>query len=84
MSEDKVVSILKAQHKTLDESVHSLAKETANIKDIAIKNQEGIEALRDDTTILKAQMVVVRHDIASLNTRFDQLELLIRQALPKN
>lgn len=74
MSEDKVVSILKQQHRTLDESVHSLTRETASIKDLALKNQEKL-------TVVDAKLTVFKHEV---NERFDQLELLIRQAFPKN
>lgn len=94
-NDEKVVSILKQQHRTLDDAVHALAKETANIKDIALRNQE-------DITVIKAQITVMKHEMnerfnkvderfdkvderfSKVNERFDQLELLIRQYFRKN
>ena len=45
MSDENVVDILKAQHKTLDESVHSLVRAVADIKNIVLENRERLDLL---------------------------------------
>ena len=95
MSLESSVDTLKLQHRTLDETVHSLAMVMADLKDLALCNKQNIDSLKDDTTILKAEMVVVRNDIAKLDQkvergladigeRFSQLELLIHQHFTPN
>ena len=43
MSDKTVVDILKKQHKTLDESVHSLVRVVADIKGIVLDNRERLD-----------------------------------------
>ena len=78
MSDEKVVSILRQQHKSLDETVHGLAKETARIKDIALNNQEAIGVLKNDMTVVKARLNVLEHKVdegfAKVDERFSQVD----------
>ena len=84
MSDDKVVNILKQQQKSLDETVHGLAKETANIKDIGLNNQNGISSLKEDTTVIKARVTVLEYKTDEVKEQLNRIELLIRQLHPVN
>ena len=61
-----MVNILRQQHRTLDEAVHSLAKETANIKNIELKNQESISVLKDDVGTIRGDVGMLKGDVSTL------------------
>ena len=95
MSLEARVEKLEEHHKQMDASLHGLARVCADIKNIALANQHDIAAVKSDVGGLSACVKALadathagfkRTDekIEQLEVRFDQLELLIRQSLPKN
>ena len=81
MSLESRVNQLKPQHRNLDDSVHSLVAVVADLKELAVCNKKDMESLKDDTTILKAEMVVVRNDIAKLDKRLSSFRTKNRERL---
>lgn len=95
MSDENAVDILKAQHKTLDESVHSLVRAVADIKNIVLDNRERLDRQeRKLEALVKGQNALAEATLAGFKrldeenaaTRNDiaSLELLIRQRFPEN
>ena len=92
MSLEVRVEKLEEHHKQMDENLHSLVKVTAEIKNICMANQHDIAGLKASISALAeaAHAGFKRSDeqhnefVKETRERFDQLELLIRQALPTN
>ena len=88
MSVEARLDKLEVQHKQIDAEIHGLARVCADIKNIALTNQYDISGLKASVAALAeathAGFKRTDEKIEHLETRFDQLELLIRQSLPNN
>ena len=69
---------------TLTDLVGSVGEANSNIKQLKQENRERFNQQDKDIAELKADNVALKSEIKALDTRFDQLELLIRQSLPGN
>ena len=92
MSLEARVEKLEEHHKQMDANLHSLVKVTAEIKNISMANQHDIAGLKSaigalaEATHVGFRKSDEQHNefVKETRERFDQLELLIRQLLPKN
>ena len=77
MSDENAVDLLKAQHRTLDESVHSLVRAVADIKNIVLDNRGRLDRVEQKLDCVEQKLDCVEQKLDRHEQKLDLHELKI-------